>query len=44
MGKAVKTPSLKWTEALPLPPSSGELEQCVVEDMPMDNHEDMELG
>uniref|UniRef100_A0A673WWW8 Roundabout, axon guidance receptor, homolog 3 (Drosophila) n=1 Tax=Salmo trutta TaxID=8032 RepID=A0A673WWW8_SALTR len=42
MGKAVKTPSLKWTEALPPPPSSGELEQCVVEDMPMDNHEDME--
>uniref|UniRef100_A0A8L0DP39 Roundabout, axon guidance receptor, homolog 3 (Drosophila) n=1 Tax=Oncorhynchus mykiss TaxID=8022 RepID=A0A8L0DP39_ONCMY len=33
MGKAVKTPSLKWTEALPPPPSSGELEQCVVEDM-----------
>uniref|UniRef100_A0A8C7JWK4 Roundabout, axon guidance receptor, homolog 3 (Drosophila) n=1 Tax=Oncorhynchus kisutch TaxID=8019 RepID=A0A8C7JWK4_ONCKI len=44
MGKAVKTPSLKWTEALPPPPSSGELEQCVVEDMPMDDHEDMELG
>uniref|UniRef100_A0A4W5NND4 Roundabout, axon guidance receptor, homolog 3 (Drosophila) n=1 Tax=Hucho hucho TaxID=62062 RepID=A0A4W5NND4_9TELE len=33
MGKAVKTPSLKWTDALPPPPSSGELEQCVVEDM-----------
>uniref|UniRef100_A0A8C8GIK1 Roundabout, axon guidance receptor, homolog 3 (Drosophila) n=1 Tax=Oncorhynchus tshawytscha TaxID=74940 RepID=A0A8C8GIK1_ONCTS len=33
MGKAVKTPSLKWTEALPPPPSSGELEQCVLEDM-----------
>uniref|UniRef100_A0A4W5NKX7 Roundabout, axon guidance receptor, homolog 3 (Drosophila) n=1 Tax=Hucho hucho TaxID=62062 RepID=A0A4W5NKX7_9TELE len=33
MGKAVKTPSLKWTDALPPPPSSGELEQCVVEDI-----------
>uniref|UniRef100_A0A8C7C732 Roundabout, axon guidance receptor, homolog 3 (Drosophila) n=1 Tax=Oncorhynchus kisutch TaxID=8019 RepID=A0A8C7C732_ONCKI len=33
MGKAVKTPSMNWTEALPAPPSFGELEQCVVEDL-----------
>uniref|UniRef100_A0A8C7WCG9 Roundabout, axon guidance receptor, homolog 3 (Drosophila) n=1 Tax=Oncorhynchus mykiss TaxID=8022 RepID=A0A8C7WCG9_ONCMY len=32
MGKAVKTPSMNWTEALPAPPSFGELEQCVLED------------
>ncbi|XP_067350509.1 roundabout homolog 3 isoform X3 [Channa argus] len=28
MGKAVKTPSLTWMEALPPPPPIGELEQC----------------
>ena len=44
MGKAVKTPSMNWTEALPAPPSFGELEQCVLEDLPIDDHEDMELG
>ncbi|XP_023869387.1 roundabout homolog 3-like isoform X4 [Salvelinus sp. IW2-2015] len=44
MGKAVKTPSMNWTEVLPAPPSFGELEQCVVEDLPLDDHEDMELG
>ncbi|XP_063059336.1 roundabout homolog 3 [Engraulis encrasicolus] len=27
MGKAVKTPSLSWMEALPPPPSAGELEE-----------------
>ena len=27
MGKAVKTPSLTWMEALPPPPPIGELEQ-----------------
>ncbi|XP_019904084.2 LOW QUALITY PROTEIN: roundabout homolog 3 [Esox lucius] len=44
MGKAVKTPSLNWTEALPPPPSSGELEQCVLEELPVEEHEDMDLG
>ncbi|XP_045068405.1 roundabout homolog 2-like isoform X2 [Coregonus clupeaformis] len=44
MGKAVKTPSMNWTEALPPPPSFGELEECMVEDLPIDDHEDMELG
>uniref|UniRef100_A0A3B3WIU3 Roundabout, axon guidance receptor, homolog 3 (Drosophila) n=1 Tax=Poecilia mexicana TaxID=48701 RepID=A0A3B3WIU3_9TELE len=28
MGKAVKTPSLTWMEALPPPPPVGELDQC----------------
>uniref|UniRef100_A0A8C4E0W5 Roundabout, axon guidance receptor, homolog 3 (Drosophila) n=1 Tax=Dicentrarchus labrax TaxID=13489 RepID=A0A8C4E0W5_DICLA len=32
MGKAVKTPSLTWMEALPPPPPIGELEQCEQDD------------
>lgn len=41
MGKAVKTPSLTWMEALPPPPPIGELEQCEQdEELP----EDMDLG
>ncbi|KAL4608688.1 hypothetical protein GN956_G24813 [Arapaima gigas] len=31
MGKPVKTPSLNWAEALPPPPSTGELEHCSAE-------------
>lgn len=31
MGKPVKTPSLNWAEALPPPPSCGELEECMEE-------------
>ncbi|XP_018610962.1 roundabout homolog 3 isoform X1 [Scleropages formosus] len=31
MGKPVKTPSLSWAEALPPPPSTGELEHCTAE-------------
>lgn len=42
MGKAVKTPSLNWTEAMPPPPSTGELEQCALEEEEPDQ-EDMEL-
>ncbi|XP_041809039.1 roundabout homolog 3 isoform X4 [Chelmon rostratus] len=43
MGKAVKTPSLTWMEALPPPPPIGELEQCEQDDQPPE-HEDMDLG
>ncbi|GAA6111175.1 roundabout homolog 3 isoform X2 [Tachysurus ichikawai] len=32
MGKAVKTPSLNWMEALPPPPPSSELEHCSDDD------------
>lgn len=43
MGKAVKTPSLTWMEALPLPPPIGELEQCEHDDQPSEQ-EDMDIG
>lgn len=43
MGKAVKTPSLTWMEALPPPPPIGELEQCEQDNQPPE-HEDMDLG
>lgn len=43
MGKAVKTPSLTWMEALPPPPPIGELEQCEQDKQPSE-HEDMDLG
>lgn len=43
MGKAVKTPSLTWMEALPPPPPIGELEQGEADEQPP-GHEDMELG
>ncbi|XP_037835047.1 roundabout homolog 3 isoform X2 [Kryptolebias marmoratus] len=42
MGKAVKTPCLSWMEALPPPPSVGELEQCEDEQIP--EHENMDIG
>ncbi|XP_047235085.1 roundabout homolog 3 isoform X3 [Girardinichthys multiradiatus] len=40
MGKAVKTPSLTWMEALPPPPPVGELEQCEQDSQ----HDDMDIG
>lgn len=40
VGKAVKTPSLTWMEALPPPPPIGELEQYDQDSLP----EDMDLG
>ncbi|XP_068600500.1 LOW QUALITY PROTEIN: roundabout homolog 3 [Brachionichthys hirsutus] len=40
MGKAVKTPSLTWMEALPPPPADGELEQ---REQPPE-HEDLDAG
>uniref|UniRef100_A0A674MJK3 Roundabout, axon guidance receptor, homolog 3 (Drosophila) n=1 Tax=Takifugu rubripes TaxID=31033 RepID=A0A674MJK3_TAKRU len=40
VGKAVKTPSLTWMEALPPPPPIGELEQYEHDSLP----EDMDLG
>ncbi|XP_049891298.1 roundabout homolog 3 isoform X7 [Epinephelus moara] len=43
MGKAVKTPSLTWMEALPPPPPIGELEQCETDEQPPE-HEDMDIG
>lgn len=43
MGKAVKTPSLTWMEALPPPPPIGELEQGEANEQPP-GHEDMDLG
>ncbi|CAK6968429.1 roundabout homolog 3 [Scomber scombrus] len=43
MGKAVKTPSLTWMEALPPPPPIGELEQCDP-DLQSPEHEDMDIG
>lgn len=43
MGKAVKTPSLTWMEALPPPPPIGELEQGEPDEQPLE-HEDMDLG
>lgn len=44
MGKAVKTPSLTWMEALPPPPPLGELEQRDEPDEQPPEHEDMDLG
>lgn len=44
MGKAVKTPSLTWMEALPPPPPLGELEQRDEQDEQPPEHEDMDLG
>uniref|UniRef100_A0A7N6BUC8 Roundabout, axon guidance receptor, homolog 3 (Drosophila) n=1 Tax=Anabas testudineus TaxID=64144 RepID=A0A7N6BUC8_ANATE len=43
MGKAVKTPSLTWMEALPPPPPIGELEQCEQDNQPPEQ-EDMDMG
>ncbi len=43
IGKAVKTPSLTWMEALPPPPPLGDLEQCGQDNQPPE-HEDMDLG
>uniref|UniRef100_A0A665TA75 Roundabout, axon guidance receptor, homolog 3 (Drosophila) n=1 Tax=Echeneis naucrates TaxID=173247 RepID=A0A665TA75_ECHNA len=40
MGKAVKTPSLTWMEALPPPPPIGELEQCEQDDQLPDSDEE----
>ncbi|CAL8278361.1 unnamed protein product [Arctogadus glacialis] len=42
MGKAVKTPSLSWTEVLPPPPPTEELDHCVLLDPP--ELHDMEIG
>ncbi|XP_056141317.1 roundabout homolog 3 isoform X2 [Lampris incognitus] len=42
VGKAVKTPSLNWIEALPPPPPSGELEQFGQEDQHL--HDDLDRG
>ncbi|XP_008330699.1 roundabout homolog 3 isoform X5 [Cynoglossus semilaevis] len=43
MGKAVKTPSLTWMDALPPPPPIGDLDQCEQEEEHTE-HEDMDLG
>ncbi|XP_038153751.1 roundabout homolog 3 isoform X2 [Cyprinodon tularosa] len=43
MGKAVKTPSLTWMEALPPPPPIGELEQCEP-DSQLPQDDDMDGG
>ncbi|XP_034034778.1 roundabout homolog 3 isoform X2 [Thalassophryne amazonica] len=43
MGKAVKTPSLTWMEALPPPLPCDELEHCDQDDQPPE-HEDMDIG
>ncbi|MEQ2229342.1 hypothetical protein ILYODFUR_017883 [Ilyodon furcidens] len=43
MGKAVKTPSLTWMEALPPPPPVGELDQCE-QDSQLPQHDDMDIG
>lgn len=40
VGKAVKTPSLTWMDALPPPPPIGELEQYDQDSLP----EDMDVG
>ncbi|XP_043996040.1 roundabout homolog 3 isoform X2 [Gambusia affinis] len=42
MGKAVKTPSLTWMEALPPPPPVGELDQC--EQDGQLQHDDLDMG
>lgn len=41
MGKAVKTPSLNWMEALPPPPAVGELEQHANELEPDNDLQDL---
>ncbi|KAM4547026.1 roundabout homolog 3 isoform 2-T2 [Fundulus diaphanus] len=43
MGKAVKTPSLTWLEALPPPPPIGELDQSE-QDRQLPQHDDMDIG
>lgn len=43
MGKAVKTPSLTWMEALPPPPPIGKLDQFTADEEPLE-HEDMDIG
>ncbi|XP_013886716.1 roundabout homolog 3 [Austrofundulus limnaeus] len=43
MGKAVKTPCLSWMEALPPPPSVGELEPCEQDEQPPE-HDNMDIG
>lgn len=43
MGKAVKTPSLTWMEALPPPPPMDELEPHEQDGEPP-QHEEMDLG
>lgn len=43
MGKAVKTPSLTWMEALPPPPPLEELEQREQDQEPLEP-EEMDLG
>ncbi|XP_032389424.1 roundabout homolog 3 isoform X3 [Etheostoma spectabile] len=43
MGKAVKTPSLTWMEALPPPPPIGELDHCEPDNL-LPEHEDMDIG
>ncbi|XP_029956758.1 roundabout homolog 3 isoform X2 [Salarias fasciatus] len=43
MGKAVKTPSLTWMEALPPPPPIGELEQSEPDQL-LPDHRDMDIG
>ncbi|CAL8364369.1 unnamed protein product [Lota lota] len=42
MGKAVKTPSMSWTEPLPPPPPTEMLDHCVLLDPP--ELQDMEIG
>ncbi|XP_075876111.1 roundabout homolog 3 isoform X2 [Nelusetta ayraudi] len=44
MGKAVKTPSLTWMEALPPPPPLEELEQREQDGEEPPEHEEMDLG
>lgn len=44
MGKAVKTPSLTWMEALPPPPPLEELEQLSQDNEEPPEHEEMDLG
>lgn len=43
MGKAVKTPSLTWMEALPPPPPLEDLEPCE-QNEEQTQHEEMDLG
>ncbi|XP_061596225.1 roundabout homolog 3 isoform X1 [Cololabis saira] len=43
MGKAVKTPSLSWMEALPPPPPAGDLEQCDEDEQPLEP-DDTDVG
>ncbi|XP_051787854.1 roundabout homolog 3 isoform X1 [Erpetoichthys calabaricus] len=43
VGKPVKTPSLNWAEALPPPPTAGELEQYTEEEED-DEDDDVDIG